>query len=188
MPAAAWQLRDHRIWNFTTNQVARVIIREGGKTRELLRQPNGEWTLGKGSVGEPNPFAVEETVFRLGNLFAVAWIARGEQAREKFGFSTNGYQLTIELKNGDKPQLLNVEFGTAKSPLQLPYAATVIDGQPWIFEFHPFLQADVQRYLSISPLTGAVDPPRRRERSLGGIEPASSRGHDRLARSGAPVF
>ena len=31
LPYAAWQLRDRRVWSFTTNQIARVTVRHGGK-------------------------------------------------------------------------------------------------------------------------------------------------------------
>jgi hypothetical protein len=135
----------------------RVTIRQDGRERQLLRQPGGEWTLAPGSLGQPNPFALEETMFRLGDLRAETWLARGENAREEFGFTTNSYQFTIDLKEGDKTRTVAAEFGGA-SPLTFPYAATIIDGQPWIFEFPPFLWVAVQRYLNLSAAAHPLQP------------------------------
>jgi hypothetical protein len=154
LPGAAWQFHDHRIWNFTTNQVARITVRQGETTREVVRQPNGDWIASKGWVGEVNPLAAEETTWRLGQLRADMWLGRGESAKEKFGFGANSAQVTVELR-GEKPQSLTVEFGERVSPLQLPYALTTVDGQPTVFEFPWQLYGDLQRYLQLPA------PPRR---------------------------
>jgi hypothetical protein len=151
MPSAAWQLRDRRVWNFTTNQVLKFIVREGDATREVLRQTNGEWTAGKGWTRVVNPF-LDEMAFQFGELNVEAWIARGESARAKFGFSTNSPQLSVELR-GEKPQTLTLEFG-GLSPLLVPYALTVIDGEPAIFEFPWGLYVDVQSYFNLAPPPG----------------------------------
>ncbi len=159
MPGAAWQFRDHRIWSFTTNQVARVLVRQGETTRELLRQPNNDWSPGPGWTGDVNPFAIEETVLRLGELSAVMWLGRGEGAREKFGFAPDGPQFTVELR-GEKPQALTLEFG-GRSPLMLPYALVTIEGQPTVFEFPWTLYADLQRYFHLPAPAGNPRPAAR---------------------------
>ncbi len=148
MPGAAWQFRDHRVWTFTTNQVVRVAVKQGDSVREVIRQPNGEWIATKGWTGDVNPFALEETTRALGDLQAIMWLARGESAREKFGFTPDAPQFTVELR-GEKPQLLTMEFG-GLSPLRLPYALTMVDGQPTIFEFPWTLYADLQRYFHLA--------------------------------------
>ncbi|HWN94438.1 MAG TPA: DUF4340 domain-containing protein, partial [Methylomirabilota bacterium] len=142
LPWAAWQLRDHRVWSFTTNQLARITIIQNDNVREVLRQPNGEWIGVKGFERAVNPFALEELAFKLGALNVVAWIARGDDARAKFGFTTNSARLSIEL-HGEKPQTLSLEFG-GLSPLRLPYALTTVDGQPTVFEFPWQLYIDLQ--------------------------------------------
>jgi len=157
LPSAAWQLREHRVWNFTTNQVLKFIVREGDATREVLRQPNGEWKEGQGWTRDINPFALEEMALQLGELNAVAWIARGESARTKMGFSTNGTQLSVELR-GEKPLTLTLEFG-GLSPLRLPYALTTVEGQPAIFEFPWRLYVDVQSYFNLAPPPGFFRTP-----------------------------
>jgi hypothetical protein len=160
MPAAAWQLRDHRVWNFTTNQLEKITLTEIGKVREVLRQPNGEWVRVKGFDREINPFALEELAFKLGDLNAFAWIARGESARAKFGFTTNSARMSIELR-GEKPQTLSLEFG-GQSALRLPYALTMIDGQPTVFEFPWQLYVDLQ-IANLAPSEVDLRPPKPRQ-------------------------
>ncbi|HMJ91976.1 MAG TPA: DUF4340 domain-containing protein [Candidatus Acidoferrum sp.] len=147
LPSAVWQLRDHRVWSFTTNQVVRVVIRQEGETQQLLRQPNGSWAATRGDV---LPYALDEMMFRLGELTAAAWVARGEAARTAYGFKPANYQISIDLKEGDQTRTVSIEFG-GTNQLRIPYAATVIDGQPWIFEFPWQLLPDLQRHLSIPP-------------------------------------
>ena len=148
MPAAAWQFRNQRIWTFTTNQVTKISVLQDGEMREVLRQPDGEWVRVKG-VAEVNPFAFEELALRLGELSAVMWLGRGENARAGFGFTTNAPRLSVELR-GEKPQTLSIEFG-GRSPLLRPYALTTVDGQPTVFEFPWPLYADLQRYFNLTP-------------------------------------
>jgi hypothetical protein len=143
MPAAAWQLRDHRVWSFTTNQVLRVSAKEGNRTRQLARQPNGAWVS---TTGEADPFGIDETVFRLGEFRAVAWVARGEAALAKYGFTPDNYRLSVEIKDNEKTRTLNLQFA-GLTPLQLPYAATLVGGEPWVFEFPWSLDLDLQRYI-----------------------------------------
>ena len=148
LPSAAWQLRDHRVWNFTTNQVVRVTIQQHGQTRLLVRTPGGDWSLAPGSPGTINPWALEEIMFRLGDMYAMTWVARGAEGRARHGFTGNGHTISIEIKVGDKFQTLTMDFG-GPSLLRLPYASTLVDGQPWIFEFPWQLYPDVLRELSV---------------------------------------
>jgi len=148
LPVAAWQLRDRRVWSFTTNQVAGLTLRRKGSALQLLRGPLGEWKLDSGSSGIINTFAVEESVYRLGELRAAIWVDRGEGKRQIYGFRENGDKLLIDVRNGEKSQLLSVEFGDF-APSGCPYALAVVDGQSWIFEFPLGLYVQhVQRLLS----------------------------------------
>lgn len=155
MPSAAWQFREHRLWNFTTNQIQRITVREGGAVREVLRQPNGEWIAVKGWNGDPNSFALEEIARALGELTATMWLGRGPGVRQRFGFGLESTQFTVVL-NGEKPQELTIEFG-GLSPMRLPYALAVVDGQPVVFEFPWVLYADLQRYFQLAPVAPRQD-------------------------------
>lgn len=134
LPSAPWQLRDRRVWSFTTNQVASVTIHQQGYARKILRKLSGEWTFEKGSTGILNSFQVEETIYQLGNLKASAWVAKNDANRVLYGFKEPGYKLVIELKGTDKPQFLTIEFGD-KAPSNFPYALANVDGQNMVFEF-----------------------------------------------------
>ena len=73
------------------------------------------------------------------------WVAPGDQNRAGYGFTPDGYQLFVELKDGRK---LGVEIG-GTAPSGFPYAATVLGDRPWIFEFPWALYQYVQMYLTI---------------------------------------
>lgn len=148
LPITALQLRDRAIWKFSTNDVARVTIRQSGKVRQLLRQGAGNWSLAPGSQGildDVQIAAIEETVFRLGELSADAWVERGETNREHFGFKRDGLQISVELHDGKK---LDVEFGGPAS-MGSAYALVTQQQEPWVFEFPPVLHQLVQMFLAI---------------------------------------
>jgi hypothetical protein len=152
LPSSAWQLRDRRVWSFTTNQIVRLTISHNGNTRQLVRGTGGEWKLEAGSIGIlNNTHAIEETVFRLGELRAAVWVDRGEGKRQLYGFRENADKLLLELKGGEKPQTLTVEFGD-KAQSGYPYALATVDGQSLIFEFPLQLYIQVaQRLLNSVP-------------------------------------
>ena len=145
LPSASWQLRDRRIWNFTENDVARLTIRQAGKTREILRLGTNSWSLAPGSQGIINSFAIEETVHRFGGLAATLWVERAVKDRARYGISTNSLSLTFELTRGEK---FAIEFG-GMAPSQYPYAAVTLDQETWVFEFPRALYQLVSSYLTI---------------------------------------
>jgi hypothetical protein len=159
LPYEPWQLRDRRVWNFTTNDISRVTVRHGERTRTLQRSPSGTWSIveGSGVVASINP-VLEETMYRLGNLRAGTWVARGEDKRVPLGFVGNTSKITIELRNGDKPTVRTLEFGRPGiSPSGIPYSLTEIDGQTFIFEITPMaLQFHIVRDL-LNPLAAPAE-------------------------------
>ena len=157
MPGAAWQLRDRRVWNFSTNQVSRVTVRDRGYIRQFERSPTGQWRFAPGSQGilDDKQFALEETMFRLGQLRAAIWVAKGEESRSRYGLAEDDYKMTIELNNGDKSTALSLEIGDP-APSQCHYALAMIDGQSWIFEFPIGLYFQIMRDFRNPPLRTAA--------------------------------
>ncbi len=150
LPSAGWQLRQRRLWSFVGNDLARVVIRESGKVRELIRNGTNSWAFAPGSQGIVNGLAVEQAVGGFGDAtapsWATAWVARGEAARDaRYGFTTNALTLAFELKSGEK---LDVQFG-GLSPAQYPYARVTLEGEPWVLEFSRTLFELVLNYLTI---------------------------------------
>ncbi|MDW7979422.1 MAG: DUF4340 domain-containing protein [Verrucomicrobiales bacterium] len=143
LPSAGWQLRDRRIWQFTENDVVRLIVREKGKLTELRRTGTNQWTFAPGSQGILNPFAVEETVHRLGMLTAVMWLGYGNEARASYKFTDQSDTITVETRNGTR---FTLELG-GFSPRALPCGAVLLDGQPWVFELYPHLYDYINSYL-----------------------------------------
>ncbi len=44
LPAAAWELRDRRVWNFSETNVAQITLRQNGKTRTMIRDGANKWS------------------------------------------------------------------------------------------------------------------------------------------------
>jgi hypothetical protein len=146
LPSASWQLRERRIWHFDESDVARILIHQDGRTREVVRNGVNSWSLAPGSQGIINDLAMDEVAHQLGGLTAESWIAQGDENRARYGFTTNSLRVEVELKTGRK---LSVEFG-ATAPSGSTYALTALDDRPWIFEFPWRLYHQyVQTYLTI---------------------------------------
>ena len=160
LPYAAWQLRDRQVWSFTTNQVIRVSVRDKGYSRQMIRNGSGSWVLAAGSEGMIIPEAVEEALYLLGNLRTPVWVAHGDEQKALFGFKDDSRKITVELKNGEKPQILAVEFG-GRAASGYPYAMASIDGQNWIFEFPIRLHLQLLDLLHNPPPRGVVDAARQ---------------------------
>lgn len=147
LPAAPWQLRERRFWDFPATNVAGIVIRQEGRTRKILRRGPHDWSLAPGSQGIINDLAVEETVRALTRASAAVWVACGQEYLPRYGFTTNSHQLTLELKTGGTA---TIQFGGV-APSQYQYAAVMLDGQLWICEFPWLLYRDILSYLSVPP-------------------------------------
>lgn len=145
LPTAGFQMRERQLWSFSEDRVAGLLIQQGERTRKLARQGTDSWSIAPGSEGVINVHAVEETALRLGGLRAVTWTAVGEEQLPRFGFQADSLRVTVELKSGDQ---LSVQFGGA-APSGLTYAATVLEGQVWIFESPPAISQLALTYLAI---------------------------------------
>ena len=123
--------RDPHVWNFSETNVAQVIVRMNGKTRQMVRTGKNEWSLAAGQ-GIIEPFGVEETVHRLGELSVAAWYGRKFTDAEA-GLTTNSPSITVEL-NGEKDtvDIVGERYGTA-------VGIVTLEGERWAFVFPPML-------------------------------------------------
>jgi len=146
LPETDWEFRERRLWNFTENNVAQITIHQNGRTRQAVRNGANKWSLAPGSQGIINPPALEEAAHRLGELTAVGWMGRNVTEPEKYGWTTNSLQITVELKNGEKQ---TVDFGAESPQAQTAAAIVTLDGERWGFVFPPVLYHYVSNYLTI---------------------------------------
>jgi hypothetical protein len=144
LPYASWQMRQRKLWGFSETNVARVIIQQQGRTRQLIRKGPHEWSLAPGSQGIINDLAVDATVRGLAQLRANTWVGRGRGSLAPYGLGEGKYRITLQLDNGEA----SLEFG-GEAPSSDIYTAVTLDGQPWVFEFPWILFRDVSLYLSI---------------------------------------
>jgi hypothetical protein len=149
MPVNGWTFRDRRIWNFSTNDVTQLTIRQNGKTRQIVRDAAGKWSLAPGSQGVLDARWMETIVSQFGDMTAAGWIARNFTEPEKFGFTPQGLQITIELKDGRK---FTVDFGP-EVQAQAGLAAVTLDGERWAFVCPTSLYQFALLYLNIPPNT-----------------------------------
>jgi hypothetical protein len=145
LPEASWEMRERQIWKFDISDISRINMRQNGLIREIIRNGTNGWELAAGSQGIINDSAVEDTARELGRLAAFSWVAHGTQNLASFGFTPEAYQLSVELKNGEKR---NVGFG-GPTRFGSPYAVVTLDNEPWIFEFPPDLYSAVRYCLTI---------------------------------------
>jgi hypothetical protein len=146
LPEMGWEFRERRLWNFTENNVAQITIHQNGKTRQIVRNGASKWSLAPGSQGIINPPAIEEAAHRLGDLTAVGWMGRNVTEPEKYGWTTNSLQITVELKNGEKQ---TVDFGAEVPQAQTAAAIVTLDGERWGFVVPPVLYHYISSYLTI---------------------------------------
>ena len=133
LAVSAWHLRQRAVWRFSASDVARVKVQQGELKTELRHTGTNAWAFESGSQGIIKGAAVEETMHRFGLVDASAWVGRGAEDGEQFGFggADTNMIVSVELKDGTKHQ---VEFG-GKSADNYPYAKVMIGGEPWFFEF-----------------------------------------------------
>lgn len=143
---AGWQFRDRQVWNFSAKDVAQITLHQNGKTRTMVHNGAGKWSLAAGSQGIINGNSIEDTVTALGDLVTVSWVGRNVTEPEKFGLNTNNLQITFELKDGEKH---SVDFGTEFPKYNTALAAVTLDGERWAFLFPPGLYQFVSYYLTI---------------------------------------
>lgn len=155
LPRSLYQLRDRRVWNFTTNEVKRVIIEQDGRKRELVKNSKGTWSMAPGTQGILNPFAVEETLYRLGELRAVKWLPRTQGNLARYGITAQSHALTLVLDRDGKEQRLGLRLGSL-TPTRDVYAAVVLDDTPVLFELPQALHDYLTSYLNAPPPPGAA--------------------------------
>lgn len=148
-PGPDWQFRERRIWNFSESDVTKITVHQNGKTMEVNHDGVNRWSLAPGSQGIINGPAIEYLAQDLGQLAvgsAAAWWARDVADPALFGIKPNNLSVAVTLKNG---QTLTVDFGLQSG--QTALAATMLDGERWVFIFPPEIYTLITSYLAISP-------------------------------------
>lgn len=140
LPSAAWQLRERTLWTFESSTVAALSVQHEGLQWTLRRLGTNDWSVPAGWRNEVNPFALEESLHRLGHSRAVKWIGPGDV--KNLGL-TNGPTLMIEFQTppaatgapaNPTPRTFQVVFGK-RSPAGHRYAAaTLPSGSRMTFE------------------------------------------------------
>lgn len=154
LPRGAWQLRDRRIWNFSTNQIAAISVLQQGATKRVLRQGPMNWAPGPGSAGGFNPLTIEETAYRLSQLRAERWVAWGDDRLPLYGFPQAACRIDVELKPQEGTPSVHSLWLGRQGPSGQRYAAVKLEVPPgWaVFELPLATQAFIEGDLVMAPL------------------------------------
>lgn len=144
LPRQSWQLRDRRVFDFAATNVVALTLSLGGQTNRMTRDPNVGW-----SADPIRNAALEEAIFRLGMLTAMAWVDKGAQSMANRGFTTDGLAIAMEVARDGATNNAALVFGRATARGRL--AATVLPGEtvPTIFEFPGTLYDDLAQALGL---------------------------------------
>jgi hypothetical protein len=142
---AAFALRDRRIWTFAGSNVVSLAVTQHNQRRELVRDPvSRTWSR----VDQIANAQIEETLHRLGELQADAWVARGADQARLLKTDGSEYQLTLNLSEhgATRELVLNLRLGLRGQPYG---AVTLEQKQPVVFKVPPSLYALVLQSLSV---------------------------------------
>jgi hypothetical protein len=148
LPATALALRDHRLWNFSSENVSEIDVGTNGRPTQYQRMNEHEWNLKLGSTGiwDTNMrFKIDAAADLFADLKVQNWVGWGDQARAQHGFSEKSPRIDIIFTDHTK---VSLEFG-GLSPGGLRYGATQLDGQSWVFEFAPDTLTSLVDWLSL---------------------------------------
>ncbi len=148
MPHSAYQVRDRKIWEFSITNVTAVMVTQNGRVMGLARSQNGSWSLPQSLQGFVELSAVLETLYRLGQVEAVNWVAQGSDFFSRLGFNEQAYEIKIETLDGKETRAHTIRFGM-RTPHRNVYAAVVFDGEWIVFEFPGDLFKDIASYLNV---------------------------------------
>ncbi|HTG44051.1 MAG TPA: DUF4340 domain-containing protein [Verrucomicrobiae bacterium] len=130
LPKRAFELRERKIWRFNSTNLVSISLSNGKETNTVKRAPQG-WS--------PDPItnaAIEEIAFRLSQLDAQSWVAKGRERLATFGFRDDSITMRLETRGTPAPEPLGLRFGRLTLRRDI-YAAIVLPGdtEPTVFEF-----------------------------------------------------
>jgi hypothetical protein len=104
LPKEAFKLRERRLWSFATNQVAGVTIQLDNKPTQFVRLPNSTWrSADNEALDQIQSAMLEETIYRMGVLSAIGWVAEGQPAMAATGIKIGAHHLPAEVDTADAP-------------------------------------------------------------------------------------
>lgn len=122
LPTAAWELRDRQLWQFDSADIAALSVQHEGRQWALRRAGPNDWSAPAGATRPPNPFALDEALYRLGQARAQALVGPGDA--RGLG-TTNGPQVTVQFRSPPTREPLTLSFGKA-SPAGNRYLAVTL--------------------------------------------------------------
>lgn len=152
LPRSALFLRSRHIWSIDTNSIERIRAVQHGRIVEYRKGGNGAWFDGK-SGAPVTSITFGETIYRLGNLSAIRWVASGEENKIVFGFDETDTRVELDVVDKEMARTHSIELG-GRTPGGGRYAAIWLDDQDGlvIFELGQDVVAMLQQDILVRPL------------------------------------
>ncbi len=146
LPEVAGQLRDLR---FAPTNVVEVTVAQQGRSRTLTRQPSGTWSVSAGAPGGLIDEAINETLYRLGQVASARFPMPGDRQLELLKFPEVDHTVTLKFRPKSEFETLAFQFG-GRNPANNLLALVRFDRDeaPLLLEFPGTLYEDVFRDFS----------------------------------------
>lgn len=113
LPSRFFQLRDRRLWDFTSSDVAKITLQLGDKTTELARNVRNIWSGPSGQLNLEQNTEANTALASLGRFRATRWVVRGN---DKFGdatyeFAKTAEKITFHIRRGAATETHSLVFG-----------------------------------------------------------------------------
>lgn len=133
LPAYAWELRDRRLWNFDTQEVAKLKWISSDSVSRIWRRSGAVWQIDDSPLGEVESAVLSECLYRLSEVRVESWTSRGPNAGARYGIGHHA-RIEIEFKDSGPMPPKRLDFGKITAQGHR-YAESEVDGEPMIFEF-----------------------------------------------------
>lgn len=146
LPEVAGQLRDLR---FDPTNVVEVMVTQKGRSRTLTRQADGTWAVSAGAPGGLIDEAINEILYRMGQVSSARFPRPGNRQLELLKFPEVDHTVTLKFRPKSEFESLAFQFGgsnPANNLLALVWFDQ--DKSPLLLEFPGVLYEDVFRYFS----------------------------------------
>ena len=136
LPSWSYQVRDRRLWQFASKDVAKITVAIGDKVATLERNNTGQWTQPGRQLSAKETGEINTALDQLGQFQAWDWNARGDDKRGAYGILEEKKSLTLQLRRDGRTIERKLEFGR-RSPRRNPYAMATdpLKQEPVVFEF-----------------------------------------------------
>ena len=140
LPRHVFEIRDRQLWSFSPSNIVSLAISTNQESTTFKPDANGVW-----STDPIQNAAREEMLYRLGQVEAMAWVAKGG-GLERFGITPDSLRLQITVRHDGAEKTYDLHFGYSyRGGI---YTAAILPGDevPTVFLFPSILYEEILGY------------------------------------------